>query len=567
MEKFSISFTLGKAASQHGANIKHNNRKFTAANVDEKRIADNITFKQQDVRDAYHQLFDRALQEYNAKQARRDRVISDYYLHMAESKREEAFYEIVVQFGDCETAPCGSERGDLAKQMLQSYMRDFQRRNPNLFVFNAVLHLDETSPHLHIDFIPFYTKGRKKGLSKGVSMKSALIEQGFKPRGTKENQLVMWEFAERAEMERVLRVHGCERDDKDVHRKHLSVDEFKLQKETAKLIRRAADLRNANVSADQMQRELAESRKKIAELESAQNAPFKAFYYSSPDKQAWVQQQLDERSIPYRETENGFEAQACYVQTIRRIEQDFRAPRTSARNRLRDDVDRMLMQSRSFDELLLRLERSHYKVKRGKYISVKPQNFGTLIRLKSLGEFYSEAALRNRLSEKLAYEKKLVREMEQAKMRNSPNYRVLAMQHYYIISFSKGYLPVRKKNPNRVLSWVNDAELDRLTALNAKINEGATLDSLRADMAEKEEAVRRIERTRDGCDGSDQELFMKLNAALIIAEHELRDAAELLTTAEQVLGGTFLQVIGEAERQRRESDYIENGTKPGGNKL
>ena len=117
------------------------------------------------------------------------------------------------------------------------------------------------------------------------------------------------------------------------------------------------------------------------------------------------------------------------------------------------------------------------------------------------------------------------------------------MQHYYIISFSKGYLPIRKKNPNRVLSWVNDAELNRLTALNAKINEGATLDSLRADIAEKEEAVRRIERTRDGCDSSDQELIMKLNAALIIAEHELRDAAELLTTAEQVLGGTYLQTI------------------------
>ena len=215
----------------------------------------------------------------------------------------------------------------------------------------------------------------------------------------------------------------------------------------------------------QMQRELAESRKKIAELESAQSSPFKAFYYSSPDKQAWVQQQLDERVIPYRETENGFEAQACYVQTIRRIEQDFRVPRTSARDRLREDVDRMLMQSRSFDELLARLERAHYEVKRGKYIAVKPQNFGTFIRLKSLGEFYSEAALRNRLFEKLAYEQKLVREMEQAKMSNAPNYRVLAMQHYYIISFSKGYLPVRKKNPNRVLSWVNDAELYRLTAL------------------------------------------------------------------------------------------------------
>lgn len=53
MERFSVSFTLGKAASEHGANVNHNNRKFTAANVDEKRIVDNIIFKQQDVRDAY----------------------------------------------------------------------------------------------------------------------------------------------------------------------------------------------------------------------------------------------------------------------------------------------------------------------------------------------------------------------------------------------------------------------------------------------------------------------------------------------------------------------------------
>ena len=573
MEKFSISFTLGKAGALHGANVKHNNRKFTAANVDDKKSAENVIYRQQDVRDAYHQLFDRALQEYNAKQTRKDRIIPDYYLHMAESKREEAFYEVVVQFGDCETAPCGSARGEQAKQMLESYMHDFQRRNPNLYVFNAVLHMDEASPHLHIDFIPFYTKGRQKGLHKGVSMKAALIEEGFDPRGPKENQLVMWEAAERAEMERVLRTHGFERDDRELRRKHLDVDEYKVYQESKKMIGCMKELQSArrgDLSTDraiQLQLEISASRRRIAELEAERQSPYKAFYYSSPDKQAWVQQQLDAQNIPYRETENGFEAQECFAIIIRRIEQDFRAPRTAARDRLREDVDRMLMQSRSFDELLMHLERANYKVKRGKYIAVKPQNFGTFIRLKSLGEFYSEAALRNRLSRKLEYEQKLVREMEQAKMSDAPNYRVLVMMHRYIISFSKGYMPVRKKNPNRVLSWVNDAELDRLTALNERINRGATLDSLRADMAEKEEAVRRIERTRDGCDGSNQELIMKLNAALTIAEHELRDAAELLTTAEQVLGGTYLQTIGDAERQRRESDYIENGTKPGGNKL
>ncbi len=59
---------------------------------------------------------------------------------------------------------------------------------------------------------------------------------------------------------------------------------------------------------------------------------------------------------------------------------------------------------------------------------------------------------------------------------------------------------------------------------------------------------------------------MRLNAALTVAEWELREAADLLTLAEQVLGGTFLQEIGDAERYRLESDYISNGTKPGGNK-
>lgn len=571
MEQFSVSFTLGKASAMHGANVSHNNRKFTAANVDEKRIADNIIFKQQDVRDAYHQLFDKALQQYNAKQTRRDRVISDYYLHMAESRREEAFYEIVVQFGDCETAPCGSEHGDLAQQMLQSYMRDFQRRNPNLFIFNAVLHMDEASPHLHIDFIPFYTKGRKNGLQKGVSMKAALIEQGFRPRSPKENQLVMWEYAERAEMERVLRIHGMEREDKGVHRKHLSVDEYKLQRETDRLIqvkkseRVLASQEHSEEQWQALQQELAESRKRVAEMESAAQSQYRAFFYSSPDKQTWVQQQLDARGIPYRETENGFEAQACYVKTIRRIEQGFKMPRTSARDRLRDDIDRMLMQSRSFDELLARLQKAGYKVKLGKYIAVQPPRYGSFIRLKSLGEIYSEGALRNRLSSKLKYERKLAHDLENANMTNAPNKHVLAAMHFYIISFFKGYMPVRKKNPQHVLTWENDAELDRLLALNSKINVGATLDSLREDMAEKEESVRSIERAREHCNAADTETLMRMNAALTLAEQELRDAAELLTTAEQVLGGTYLQNIGDAERNRRESKFVPNGTKSGGN--
>lgn len=217
------------------------------------------------------------------------------------------------------------------------------------------------------------------------------------------------------------------------------------------------------------------------------------------------------------------------------------------------------------DELLQRMKKANYKIKHGKYIAVQPPDCGTFIRLKSLGEFYSETALRNRLKAKTAYENKIAQQIQEAQATGASNLVVLKTMRFYMISFSGGYMPIRKKNPQHILTWENDAELDKLTALNAKINEGATLNSLRADMAEKEEAVRRIEQTRDDCDNSDQDTIMKLNASLLLAEKELHEAADLLTTAEQVLGGTFLQTVADEERNRKESKYVPNGTKPGGN--
>lgn len=118
-----------------------------------------------------------------------------------------------------------------------------------------------------------------------------------------------------------------------------------------------------------------------------------------------------------------------------------------------------------------------------------------------------------------------------------------------------------QKKPRGILTWKNDAQLDRLTALNEKINNGATLDSLRADMAKKEQAVREIARTIEDGNVSDPEVAAKLNIALEFARKELQEAADWVTTAEQVLGGTFLQHIGKLEQQRRESEFLENGTK------
>ena len=126
-------------------------------------------------------------QSRNAKIAR----IENYYEKIRESKQEKTFYEVVFQIGNMKDMGVGTENGDLAAEILNKFMLSFQERNPNLHVFSAHLHLDEKTPHLHVDFIPF-TTGSKRGLSTRVSLKQALADQGFVGEGRSLNERDMW---------------------------------------------------------------------------------------------------------------------------------------------------------------------------------------------------------------------------------------------------------------------------------------------------------------------------------------------------------------------------------------
>ncbi len=625
MSKLSVSFTLGKASASHGANVEHNNREFIAGNIDPKRISENVTYVRQDVREAYRDLFGKAVADYNAKQKQPCRRIADYYKHIYESKREEAFYEIVVQFGDSKTAPCGSPNGEAAKKMLDDYVRSFKERNPNLYIFNAVMHMDEASPHLHINFIPFYTQGRQKGLQIGVSMKAALDEQGFTAKNFRENRLVVWEASERDVMEKILQRHGFSRDDKGAAYAHMDVDTFKKSQDEKKIME--ALRKSQQVSGEEMAAEnvrLLKSKLQQAEheketLERQKQSPYKAFYYSVPDKQAFVQAKLDEQGIPYRETENGFEAQECYVEIIRKLEKEFKAPRSAAREKLRSDIDRLLMQSKTLEELLEKLKKEKYTIKHGKYLAVKPPQGGQFIRLKTLGEQYSEYALRNRLNAKKKYEQALEQKIQSAMQRKSKDsfeVIVLRTMQFYTIAYGNGALPVRKREQQKPFSWTNDAELDKLTALNQKINSGATLESLKRDfentestLAEKEKALEKSksdlktfyelkEKLEILFEGKQSDVFTreqaeqtlrqypaihrnnyrnveilihnetenvrKAEAELDAAQKGLQEASDILSAAEKVMSGTYVQSLVGEERERREAEYLPNGIKPVG---
>ena len=112
------------------------------------------------------------------------------------SKQEKPFHELILQIGDKENMGAGSENGNLARQVLDEYYQQFQKRNPNLYVFSAHLHMDEATPHLHIDFVPF-TTGGKRGLDTRVSLKQALAKQGFKGGSRGDTEWSQWVQSEK----------------------------------------------------------------------------------------------------------------------------------------------------------------------------------------------------------------------------------------------------------------------------------------------------------------------------------------------------------------------------------
>lgn len=244
--------------------VNHNSRKFHAKNIDSERSYLNVEYCNEDVKDVYHELFDEALVRYNEKQTRSDRKIDDYYDKICFGKQEKPFHEIILQIGDKDNMGATTENGQLAAKVLDEYMRDFQRRNPTLRVFSAYLHMDEATPHLHIDFVP-YTTGSKRGLDTRVSLKQALSDLGFKGGTRSETELNQWVQHEKKQLAEIMLERGIEWEQKGTHEKHLSVLDFKKKeraKEVAELEAKKESLEEHNVAI------LETSEKWLGELEN-----------------------------------------------------------------------------------------------------------------------------------------------------------------------------------------------------------------------------------------------------------------------------------------------------------
>lgn len=225
-----LSITIGKGS------IGHNNRAFFADNIDSTRSQNNIIFHKENIKEVYHELFDTALAEYNEKQKRNDRIIKDYYDHIFHSKQEKPFYELIIQVGNKDDTPCNSDDGKLATQILIEFEKEFQKRNPHIRVFNSVLHMDEHTPHLHIDFVPFATN-QKRGLSTRNALTKALEQQGFIAKGKFDTSSKLWIDSEKEKLSEIMQRYGIEWKKLGTHNNHLSVLDFKKQERKKEIIR------------------------------------------------------------------------------------------------------------------------------------------------------------------------------------------------------------------------------------------------------------------------------------------------------------------------------------------
>ena len=285
--KKTISFMTGKGS------VNHNSRKFHAKNTDPERSYLNVEYCNENIKDVYHELFDEALARYNEKQIRNDRRIDDYYEKIRSGKQEKPFHEIILQIGDKDTMGAETEEGQLAAKILDEYMQDFQRRNPTLRVFSAHLHMDEATPHLHIDFVPYIT-GSKRGLDTRVSLKQALTALGFKGGTRRETELNQWVSAEKQQLASIMLEHGIEWEQKGTHEKYLSLLDFEKQeraKEVAALEKQKTELEEHNATMQEV------NEKWLDQLENIEHDIFSAQESrEEADKQA---EQAKKKALQY----------------------------------------------------------------------------------------------------------------------------------------------------------------------------------------------------------------------------------------------------------------------------
>ena len=510
MESISLSVRVDAGC------IEHNNRDFVAKNVNADKIDDNIIYVKRDLRELYDELFSEALFKYNEKQNRADRVILNYYDHIKIGNQEKLFYEAVVQFGDMKNAGVGTKGGERAKKMLDEYMKDFEKRNPNLVVFNSVMHLDEATPHLHISFVPVANcPDAKRGLEKRVSLKKALQEMGIAGTSSRQTDRQQWAVREKEIMKSIAKKYGLEIENKNIRRPHLTVDEYK---EAAQEIEKAKervqnlysksdlnpkDIKKSDIdllvnNAMDLQRQVEEKNSRILDLENKMQSDFRYIKIGDEQKINFIADNLRRKGISIVDDIDGIHIPEWAVEQANELAKKYKPVKLTWRKELALTIDRLIYMSKDLDSLLTNLKEKGYEVRKGKYISVKPQGADRAVRTKTLGDEYTEENLIKRLSEKQSYLQKTDEKIRSATGIEQEFY--VSVHRTVTLIFDGKKIP-KKYNATKCYSINNDWHINELASEISIINrEGISsaveldgrIDKIAADINELQTAVNEL---------------------------------------------------------------------------
>lgn len=528
--------------------IEHNNRDFFTDNVDKSRTPNNITYIKRDLRELYHELFDEALAEYNARQNRPDRQIPDYYEHIRKGKKEKLFQEIIVMFGNSENCGVGSENWETAVKLLDEYMREFEKRNPNLKVFNAVVHLDEATPHLHINFVPV-CYGQKQGLSTRVSMKRAIQQMGFTASGKKETEAILWGSSERAKLTEILNNHNIVRQVVGAFHDHKSVEEYKRYAQIIgdknahiNALKKAnpVDLSSTDVGEilnqnDFLRDTVTRKNEEISQLKAMTKSQFVPIEIYNDEKRQYIIEQLQRVKCPFVEENNAIYVPEYYEQSVMKALATFKPMNEQTyRERLKFFIDRLIYSAKDFEHFIQLLEANNYEVRRGKYIAVKPPYAKRPFRLKSLGADYTECSLKKRIEDRNKISDSFLQDEYAASKIEKPFYATINATVTLVRKFE--ITPVKWKT-QQPYDFMNDLTIGRLlyclnTLSELDIKSREQLYEIAADLREKAE---------NGADDID-------------LKTQLSQIENVIRTYEEIVDGNYIDNLIRAERERREAE-------------
>ncbi len=355
-------------------------------------------------------------------------------------------------------------------------MRSFEERNPNMKVFNAVLHLDEATPHLHIDFVPICTS-QSRGLSTRVSLKRALAEQGVTAQSRKKSEWAVWKDKEFEYMTELLLKHGFERDVKNDNHQHLTVEEYKEVAITQQKIRDInaqinelkkksdADLSPDEITLIKNQNDFLRSqiigyREQNAALAQKASADFAPIEIYDDDKLQFVAAELTKRGIKFVEENTTLYVPEYARQQAHVLAESYRNEKPlGIRERVKLDIDRLIYSSDSIENLLERLKECGYEVKSGKYIAIKPPFGERFVRLKTLGVAYLPKNLNKRISIRNNYTNAIKAKFESANILEKP-FHITIMNT--VIAVKELRLIPQKFDKSQYYTFSNDANLEFL---------------------------------------------------------------------------------------------------------